>query len=111
LIRLPERGAGEPEGGAETARHPGCGFLGRPGQSGLALGQGRDHVVQFLSEDRLAGAGPGLGEHAHEVAGIVTAQVASGALPSADRFRSPGVQPGRGPENAQQPVRSGKDIA
>ena len=80
------------------------------GERVLALAEPRDHVVQLPLVDVVAGARVRLREHAHEVAGVMTAQVSGRVFPAAGRLRPAGVQAGIEPEVPQHPIGTREDV-
>ena len=105
-----ERRSAEPQRLSEPARGARRRLARRGGERVLALAKRSDHVVQLPLVDLVAGARVRLREHAHEVAGVVAAQVSGRVLPAAGRLRALGVEAGVRAEVAQHPIRTREDV-
>ena len=82
VLRKADGGAREPQGPSVAPFHPWSREPGGGGQRLLALGQRCHHVVQLPLVDLVSRAGVGLGQHAHEVPGVVPPEVPCRVLPA-----------------------------
>src|SRR5690349_16298879 len=105
-----DRRAGESQRVAEPARDARRRLTCCRRERILTLGEPFDDVVELLLEDRVASAGVRLRKHAHEVAGVVAAEISGTVFPTPHGLRAFRVEPRVGAEDREYAIRAGEYV-